>query len=920
MAPQMAPQHLTNSHATNARRFASVKLHLRRHAVLYIGLVAAISMLPLLSSSSLYFQATGDSRATLSSTALYTATVLSTAAAAGLFLDSVFDPYDARGQTVTHWLLVLILFAYGVAVLGFSLPFQDMPVLWLAHCMRDMGGQVAMLHCLQHNVCVQWGEARVVIMALLVCAGKVTKAYSGTLLSTTSPLATISLTFTGVGCMLILAQCYFSVRGRSWSLMDEQGAVGATMMGTFVAVIVASYILVAITSPLDVADTSAAFICVTTALNAVSVAFVCGVCMRLRQRAAVALTVEQAGTAKLQVLQAELTTKRDVVRYLSHEVRTPLNTASLGLSLTQQLLETVTQAVAAAANNLSTMDRTPVVNHTLEELRHVHGQLLEISSIAVDTTESLSIGVSILNDLLTYEKIEGGILELDAHVAPINPLLVDTVRIFSPQARASGITMSLYIDARMIVTQEDARHAPDSASVSVLMDTSKISQVIRNLISNAIKFSAPGAAVHVKAGLVARGSPLDSVARASSTCKPGTSNETPSCFPADCDSSARWTEAAKPTHWRLQVQDEGVGLTVVQQRRLFGEIVQFNPGKLQNGGGSGLGLYIAYGIVQKHGGTMTVYSAGEGLGTTFAVELPIHDAFAPCLPGARVVLPALHSETAPAAPDEPQSVQSSPLHYMPQPSSIGDLTVDTHVCLSPLAGGTMSGRTTSTPRCVHNHDDQRTRATHSQLLTGRTANGSFSSVGTGACVLTRTSATAAHLPAEITKHDELASLPRSLALPITDSVATSMRVLLADDSSATRKMISRMLRLNSVCSNAEEASDGDAALALILATLPHPCDSLSSGRRAASTRTQPYDLILLDAMMPTMSGLMTVQHARAAGYTGLILGLTGNARTEDIAAFVAAGADGVLTKPLTVETMLAGIRAGRITKAAQSLV
>jgi CheY-like chemotaxis protein len=52
-------------------------------------------------------------------------------------------------------------------------------------------------------------------------------------------------------------------------------------------------------------------------------------------------------------------------------------------------------------------------------------------------------------------------------------------------------------------------------------------------------------------------------------------------------------------------------------------VVQFNPEKLQAGGGSGLGLWITKGIIDLHGGVISVYSKGEGFGSTFKVELPM---------------------------------------------------------------------------------------------------------------------------------------------------------------------------------------------------------------------------------------------------------------------------------------------------------
>ena len=80
----------------------------------------------------------------------------------------------------------------------------------------------------------------------------------------------------------------------------------------------------------------------------------------------------------------------------------------------------------------------------------------------------------------------------------------------------------------------------------------------------------------------------------------------------------------------ITVTDTGPGISSDNQKRLFKEIVQFNPEKLQAGGGSGFGLFISQGIIDLHDGCMGVYSQGEGHGATFSITIPmIRQAFAP---------------------------------------------------------------------------------------------------------------------------------------------------------------------------------------------------------------------------------------------------------------------------------------------------
>jgi CheY-like chemotaxis protein len=76
-------------------------------------------------------------------------------------------------------------------------------------------------------------------------------------------------------------------------------------------------------------------------------------------------------------------------------------------------------------------------------------------------------------------------------------------------------------------------------------------------------------------------------------------------------------------HVRVDIIDSGAGMTADQVQNVFGKCTQFNLRNLQTGQGSGLGLYIAEGIAQQHGGHLTVFSKGLGKGSTFSVELPL---------------------------------------------------------------------------------------------------------------------------------------------------------------------------------------------------------------------------------------------------------------------------------------------------------
>ncbi len=74
----------------------------------------------------------------------------------------------------------------------------------------------------------------------------------------------------------------------------------------------------------------------------------------------------------------------------------------------------------------------------------------------------------------------------------------------------------------------------------------------------------------------------------------------------------------------MTVADTGAGMSPDQMANVFEQGTQFNVNELQAGQGSGLGLYIAKGIMDQHHGSLTVSSAGLGKGTAFTMSVPVY--------------------------------------------------------------------------------------------------------------------------------------------------------------------------------------------------------------------------------------------------------------------------------------------------------
>jgi signal transduction histidine kinase len=120
-------------------------------------------------------------------------------------------------------------------------------------------------------------------------------------------------------------------------------------------------------------------------------------------------------------------------------------------------------------------------------------------------------------------------------------------------------------------------------------DATRLSQVVGNLLHNAAKFTPAGGHVTVSLGI-------------------------------ECNDQAV-----------LRISDTGAGISPETMNHLFEPFVQGERTLDRSGGGLGLGLALARGIVELHGGSISAFSEGPGRGAAFTVKLPIENRRAPQL-------------------------------------------------------------------------------------------------------------------------------------------------------------------------------------------------------------------------------------------------------------------------------------------------
>lgn len=243
-------------------------------------------------------------------------------------------------------------------------------------------------------------------------------------------------------------------------------------------------------------------------------------------------------------LEKALAAKTEFLATTSHEIRTPLNGI---LGMTQVMLADPQLAP-------DVRDRIGVV----------HG--------AGNTMKAL------VDDILDVAKMETGNLTVEEAPVDLPALIHESTRLWAEQARARGLTFSVECEAVPRWIESDA---------------ARLRQILFNLLSNALKFTAQGSI-----GLRAY---VDD----------------------DC--------------LRIAVSDSGIGIPEDKQELVFESFKQADGGTTRQYGGTGLGLAICRNLARAMGGDIAIASV-EGRGTTFTLDLPLKLAAAP-------------EEAAPCSPD-----------------------------------------------------------------------------------------------------------------------------------------------------------------------------------------------------------------------------------------------------------------------------
>lgn len=277
--------------------------------------------------------------------------------------------------------------------------------------------------------------------------------------------------------------------------------------------------------------------------------------------------------------------------------------------------------VRANASSLRSSNNDPRLVQFLKLIEEIHENTLR--------------SVVVLNDLLNYDKIEMGNLKLELVVIPIQELIETTAKEFLVPASQKQIDFQIDFtpvdeDLQQHQGQEENRDGTtalipaNSHDCRTVGDDIRIAQVVRNLLSNSLKFTRDGGSIHLQATWISPSSSRhrrhSSISNNNTTKKAGSSSEVVAF------TLKRGEEVTTTRCGMLQIDviDSGAGMTQEQVATVFADGVQFNANELQKGNGTGLGLHIAKGIMELHGGDLVASSAGLGKGSTFSIMMPLY--------------------------------------------------------------------------------------------------------------------------------------------------------------------------------------------------------------------------------------------------------------------------------------------------------
>lgn len=230
---------------------------------------------------------------------------------------------------------------------------------------------------------------------------------------------------------------------------------------------------------------------------------------------------------------------------------------------------------------------------------------LTLAADTVDTVVNLAQTIihcaqhqkTIVDDILTLSKLDSNLLVISPDQVAIPSLIDRCFKMYAAETEAAQIQATLAVDTNYKELVKDR---------AVMLDSSRVLQIVINLFSNAIKFSKFSTTRKITVSL---GASKDRPSRPCFT--EARRNLTDHTLP-----ESEWG-SGQEVYIQITVADTGRGIDHAEQSQLFQRFHQASPKTYKQYGGSGLGLYISQSLTELQGGQIGVESDGVGKGCRF---------------------------------------------------------------------------------------------------------------------------------------------------------------------------------------------------------------------------------------------------------------------------------------------------------------